>query len=67
LEACKGAAVKPAANFGFEAVVTEALQLGNLAVRTGKRLLWDHDRGEVTNVAGLDRYLRPERRKGWEL
>jgi predicted dehydrogenase len=67
LEACKGAKVKPAANFEFEAVVTEALLLGNVALRTGKRLLWDRDNLQVRNVAGADKYLRPERRKGWDL
>jgi predicted dehydrogenase len=67
LDACKGAKTVPAANFEFESVVTEALQLGNLAVRTGKRLLWDHDNLKVTNAAEAEKYIRPERRKGWEL
>jgi predicted dehydrogenase len=67
LEACKGAKTKPGASFEFSAMVTEALLLGNVAVRTGRRLAWDHVNLKVPDLAAADRYIRPERRPGWEL
>ncbi len=67
LGACKGGKVKPGANFEFSAVVTEALQLGNISVRTGERLSWDHEAGRITNASGMEQYVRPERRAGWEV
>jgi len=67
LDACKGGKTKPGANFEFCGVVTEALQLGNMAVRTGRRLTWDRANLKVTNLAAADQYIRPERRAGWEL
>jgi predicted dehydrogenase len=66
LDAVKGGA-KPAANFEFSAVVTEALQLGNISVRTGERITWDAVGGKITNLAGAEKYVSPERRAGWEL
>jgi predicted dehydrogenase len=67
LDACKGSKVKPGANFEFSAGVTGALLLGNVALRTGKRLTWDPAGFKVTNTAEAERYIRPERRAGWEL
>jgi predicted dehydrogenase len=67
LDACKGGKTKPLGHFEFSAVVTEALQVGNIAVRTGERITWDAATGKVTNLAGAEQYVRPERRAGWEL
>jgi predicted dehydrogenase len=67
LEACKGGKAKPGANFEFSGLVTEAFLLGNVAVRTGRRLLWDRANLKAVGPASADQYIRPERRKGWEL
>src|SRR5262249_8764311 len=67
LDACKGRKTKPGANFEFSGIVTEALVLGNIAVRTGQRLTWDRANLKVTNLADSDKYVHPERRAGWEL
>ena len=67
LDACKGAKTKPGANFEFSAMVTETLQLGNIAVRTGETLIWDRASLKVTNVASAQQYVQPERREGWNL
>jgi predicted dehydrogenase len=68
LDACKGSKTKPGANFEFSAGVTEALLLGNVAIRSGKHCLtWDPAGLKVTNNAEADRYIRPERRAGWEI
>jgi hypothetical protein len=69
LDACKGSKVKPGGNFEFEGMVTETLLLGNVAARTGQRLLWDRANMKVadTNSDFTQKYISPERRKGWEL
>jgi GFO/IDH/MocA oxidoreductase family protein len=41
IEAAKGGASTPAANFGFESTVVESLLLGNVALRTGEKLRWE--------------------------
>jgi hypothetical protein len=47
--------------------VTETIQLGAVALRTGKRLLYDSAAMSITNAPELDRYFRREYRPGWEI
>ena len=68
LDACKGSSVKPGGNFEFSGMVTEALQLGNVATMLGQKLTWDRANLRVVNAAAAaDKYIKPERRAGWEL
>ncbi|MHB8520055.1 MAG: Gfo/Idh/MocA family protein [Limisphaerales bacterium] len=67
LDACKGGKTRPGANFEFSGVVTEALQLGNVSIRTGQRLIWDPLNLKAVNVAAAQQYLRPTYRAGWAL
>jgi hypothetical protein len=67
IDACKGGKVKPGGNFEFEDLVTETLLLGNVAVLTGEKLTWDRNNLKVNNSDLGQKYIRPERRKGWEL
>ena len=66
LDACKGGKVKPGGNFEFEGLVTESLLLGNVAARMGQKLTWDRPRLSV-NSEVAQKWVRPERRSGWEL
>ncbi len=66
LDACKGGKTKPGGNFEFEGLVTETLLLGNVASCTGERLHWDRENLKVSSAAG-QKFVQPERRKGWEL
>ena len=66
LDACKRGKIKPGGNFEFEGVVTESLLLGNIAARMGQRLSWDRSNLRV-NSEVAQKYVRPERRSGWEL
>jgi hypothetical protein len=66
LDACKGGKVKPGGNFEFEGMVTETLLLGNVASRMGQKLTWDRSSLKV-NSDVAQKYVQPERRKGWEL
>ncbi len=66
LEACKGG--EPAiANFDFAAPLTEAVLLGNVAIRTGKKLEWDGGTRKITNVPEANKHLHCQYRDGWAL
>jgi predicted dehydrogenase len=67
LDACKGGKVKPGGNFEFSGLVTETLLLGNVAVRAGQKLNWDRANLKVLNSDAAQKFVAPERRKGWEL
>ena len=67
LDACKGGKTKPGANFEFSGVVTETLQLANVALRAGKTLTWDRANLKITNDTSAQKFVEPERRTGWEL
>jgi hypothetical protein len=66
LQACKGG--RPASgHFGYGARLSEFILLGNVALRTQRRLQWDAPAMKATNAPGADQYLRGEYRAGWEL
>jgi predicted dehydrogenase len=67
LDACKGGKTKPGGNFEFEGMVTETLLLGNVAVCTGEKFSWDRANLKANNSDLGQKYIRPERRSGWEL
>ncbi len=67
LDACKGSKSKPGANFEFSGMVTETLQLGNVATRAGQRLLWDRAGLKVLNSDSAQKCVGPEYRRGWSL
>ena len=57
LAACKGG--KPAGSeFGFAGLVTQAVLLGNVALRVHKRLKWDGVKGTVTNAPEANALLK---------
>ena len=66
IAACKGG---PAAmsNFDYAAPMTEAMLLGNVAMRSGKRIEWDVEAMKIPNAPEAEQYLHMEYRKGWTL
>ncbi|MCL5098205.1 MAG: Gfo/Idh/MocA family oxidoreductase [Candidatus Omnitrophica bacterium] len=66
LEACKGG--KPAGcNFDYAGPLTDLVLLGNVALRTGKRIEWDAQNAKITNVPEAAPFLCPPYRQGWTL
>jgi len=66
LEACKGG--KPASsNFEYGARLTEIVLLGNVALRSGKRIEWDAANLKATNAPEADKLIKEQYRKGWEI
>jgi hypothetical protein len=41
--------------------------IGNLAIRTGKKLSWDGQKMKVTNHPRANVYVNPPYREGWKL
>jgi predicted dehydrogenase len=66
IAACKGG-VPAMSNFDYAGPLTEAVLLGNVALRAGSRIDWDTDKLAVRNVADAARFIRPEYRRGWAL
>jgi predicted dehydrogenase len=54
-------------NFDIASLLTEAFLLGNVAVKTGKRIEWDGPALKVTNVPEANRLIQTEYRRGWEV
>jgi predicted dehydrogenase len=55
-------------NFDYAARLTEAMLLGNIAVRfAGQRLEWDAAKLKFTNSEAASRLVRVDYRKGWDL
>jgi predicted dehydrogenase len=66
VRACKGG--EPAGcNFDIGGPLTEMVLLGNIAVRTGKKLLWDPENMKFTNDDKANRYINEPYRSGWSL
>ena len=53
------------AAIGFS-IVPRRVLLGNVATRAGQKLNWDRA-GMNVNADAAQKYVRPERRSGWEL
>ena len=47
--------------------ISETINLGAIALRARKRVVYDSAAMKITNVAEANQYLTREYRKGWEL
>jgi len=54
-------------NFSYAGPLTETVVLGCVALRTDKKLEWDGPNMKITNDEKMNRYLKREYRKGWEI
>jgi len=59
---------QPSDGFEYAGNLTEAVQLGNVAVRFPKEeLQWDAEKFEITNKPEANSYLTRKYREGWEI
>jgi hypothetical protein len=65
-EACKGGE-SAGCHFGIGGVLTEFVLLGDIALRTGKRIAYDPQAVRITNDAEADALLRQPYYNGWKL
>jgi len=66
LQACKGG-TPACSSFDYGAPLCELTLLGNVALRTGRRLQWDGRSMRASNAPEAERFLKDTYRKGWEL
>ncbi len=66
LQAVKGGEPSPG-SFLNAGPITDAVNLGTVALRAGKKVLFDSEKMKITNAADANKYLRREYRDGWEL
>lgn len=66
IAACRGGEQSPG-SFTRAWPISEAVNLYAVALRTGKRLVYDAASMKITNVPDANRYLSREYRKGWEI
>ncbi|HEY3281058.1 MAG TPA: Gfo/Idh/MocA family oxidoreductase [Armatimonadota bacterium] len=54
-------------NFDYAGPLAESVLLGNVALRTGRKLEWDGADMRATNCPEAEEFLEPHYRKGWSL
>jgi predicted dehydrogenase len=66
IDACKGG-LPACSNFEYAGPLAETVLLGNIAIRTGKRIEWDGQNMKITNVPEANELLGRKYREGWTL
>jgi hypothetical protein len=67
LLACKNGTPTGSPFNDYAGLLTEANHLGNVASRTGQKIVWDTATMRVTNTSAAAQYLAREPRPGWKL
>jgi predicted dehydrogenase len=66
IAACKGHG-KALSNFDVAGPMTEAVLLGDVALRVGKKIEWNAKQLRVTNNPEANQFLRAQYRPGWDV
>lgn len=56
----------PKSNFSYAGPFSEVILLGNVALRVGRKLLWDGPNLKITNIPEANQFLTKEYRSGWK-
>lgn len=67
VQACKGEREQSLCHFGYSMPISEAVLLGNVAYRSGRKLEWDADAFAIPNAHEAEGYLQRGYRPGWTL
>jgi predicted dehydrogenase len=67
IRACKSGPAALSNFVDYAGPFTEAVLLGNVALRAGMRIEWDSRNLRVTNNQDANRFVRREYRRGWEI
>ena len=65
MAACRGEKQHSPGSFLNAGPISEAVNLYAVALRTGRRLLYDAGTGTITNAPEANKFLSREYRKGW--
>lgn len=66
LRACRGGEPSPG-SFLNAGAITDTVNLGTVALRAGKKVVFESNATRITNDPGANRYLTRNYREGWEL
>ena len=66
IDACKGGG-PASSHFDYAGPLTETVLLGNVALRTGKKIYWDGPNLKATHAPEAGPYIKPAFREGWSL
>ncbi len=66
IEACKGRGAATC-RFDYSGPLTEAVLLGNVSFRTGKKITWDSNSMKAKHCREADAFIHHHYRKGWSL
>ncbi len=58
---------QPLSNFSRSGPFSEVVLLGNVAIRTGKKILWDAQNLRASNAPEADAFIKRTYREGWSL
>jgi len=67
IHACKGGFPTFCGFEGFASVLTEIMLVGNLALRTGKKIEWNAEKMEASQCPEAEPFVKRRYRKGWEI
>lgn len=67
IEEIKGSKNRSMVNFDYAGPLNETVLLGNVALRTGQKLMWDAENMRITNLPEANKYLKEDYRSGWNL
>lgn len=66
IDACKNNG-PTTCNFDYSGALTEAVLLGNVAFRTGRKLTWDAQKLHAVGCREADEFIQHQYRAGWKL
>jgi predicted dehydrogenase len=66
LAACKTGSATTC-NFDYSGTLTEAVLLGAVAYKAGKKIIWDAQQLKATNCPEADRFIHKQYREGWTI
>jgi len=67
IRACKGGTPAMSNFTDYSGPLTEIVLLGNVAIRVGKRVVWNSEKLQAVDLPAANPYIHREYRKGWEL
>ncbi len=67
IAACKGGPPTLSPFNDYASLLTESLLVGQLALRTGRKIEWDAAGMRATGLPEADRYIHPVFRPGWDI
>lgn len=66
IAACKGQGTTTCP-FDYSGPLSETALLGNVAFRTGQKIVWNGEKMRATNTKGAEKFVKHEYRKGWKI